>query len=66
VEPDDIADCVKKSENLKFFIDNLDYFTEMDLLDEFPISISDIPDVVIKLSSEADFPVDFLLLPMFY
>jgi hypothetical protein len=62
VEPDDIADCVKKSENLKFFIDNLDYFTEMDLLDEFPISISDIPDVVIKLSSEADFPVDFLLL----
>jgi hypothetical protein len=63
VEPDDIASCVKKSEYLKDLIkkSESDSFTDEEL-NEIPISVSDIPDIVTELSNKALEPVDFLLL----
>jgi hypothetical protein len=61
VELDDIGNCVKKAGTLSYIIQNWDSATDDDL-DELPESISDIPDIVIELSSLAETPVDFLLL----
>ncbi|MGK3747097.1 MAG: hypothetical protein ACI90V_013960 [Bacillariaceae sp.] len=61
VEPDDIANCAKKSGYLMDLITNSDSFTDEEL-NGLPISISDIPDIVTELSTKAIKPIDFLLL----
>jgi hypothetical protein len=57
VAPDDIANCAKKSGYLMDLIKNSDSLTEEEL-NEIPISVSDIPDIVTELSKKALEPIE--------
>jgi hypothetical protein len=67
VKPDDIGNCVENAGALSDIIQNWDSFTDEEL-DKLPISISDIPDIVIKGSSLSSIaaPIDFLLYLLTY